>query len=354
MKLEDLRKNIDAIDVKIISLLQERCNWVHQVGVIKKEQHAPIFVPEREADLFYKIESINQGKLPPNALKAIYREIVSCSLFLEGGVKVAYLGPEGTWSHQAALKQFGSSVELAPYMSFVEVFDAVERGLADYGVIPIENSTDGSVTPAMDIFVHTSLHICSSIHLNIFNSLLSNCPREDIKSLYSHPQIIGQCRQWIRANFPKAEIIETSSSTVAAQIAKERAHEGAAALGGKLAAEISGLNILEQNIQDKATNTTRFAIIGKQNSNATGNDRTSLCFTIKHESGSLVKALEHFHKHGISLLRIESRPSKMINWEYVFYVDAKGHATESPLKDCLNALRADCSLLKIFGSYPEA
>ncbi len=354
MKLPELRQEIDKLDRQIVALLHERASLVHQVGLIKQDSQSPIFVPEREADLYRKIADLNGGKLPEGSLRAIYREIISCSFSLEGGFKVAYLGPAGTWSHQASLKQFGSSVELMPMHGFAAVFDAVERHEADYGVIPIENSTGGSVTDAMDLFIGTTLNICAQIQLRICNCLLGNIRPEDIKTLYSHPQVLLQCRQWIRNNFPAADLVETSSTTVAAQIAVEKASEGAAALGGALAAELFGLQILESNIQDKASNTTRFAIIGHQKTQPTGNDRTSLCFTVRHTAGSLVSVLEKFKQYGISLLRIESRPSKIIDWEYVFYVDAAGHAEQEPLKTCLDEVADHCSILKVFGSYPEA
>lgn len=354
MTLPELRDCIDNVDARIVQLLHERAGYVHQVGQIKQAGEAPIFVPEREAALYDKLKRLNAGRLPEKSLRAIYREIISCGYALEGSFKVAYLGPEGTWSHQAALQQFGSSVELIPCACFKDVFDAVERGSAAYGVVPMENSTHGAVTQVMDLFVTSPLKICAQMHLPIQNCLLGNLERGAIRTIYSHPQIIGQCRRWIEANFPSAALIETSSSTAAAHMAVERAAEGAAAIGGTLAGELAGLRVLESNIQDKPHNVTRFVIIGHQKTEPTGSDRTSLCFTVRHEAGSLVQVLDQFREHGISLLRIESRPSQLVDWEYVFYVDAEGHAESPPLQNCLQKASRFCSLLKVFGSYPEA
>lgn len=353
MTLPELRDCIDDVDARIVQLLHQRAGYVRQVGRIKQAEGAPIYVPEREAALHDKLQHLNGGKLPEDGLRAIYREIISCGYALEGSFKAAYLGPKGTWSHQAALRQFGSSVELIPCSCFKEVFDAVERGNASYGVVPMENSTHGAVTQVMDLFVTSPLKICAQMHLPIRNCLLGNLERAQIKTIYSHPQILGQCRRWIEGNFPTAELIETSSSTAAALMAAERAEDGAAAIGGSLAGELAGLRILESNIQDKPHNVTRFVVIGNQKTEPTGRDRTSLCFTVRHEAGSLVQVLDQFREHGISLLRIESRPSRLVDWEYVFYVDAEGHADCAPLQACLLNASRFCSLLKVFGSYPE-
>lgn len=350
LNLEDLRNNIDNIDAKIVELLKQRAEYVHGVGTIKSETGDPIFVPERETSLMKKLERLNNGALPEHSLHAIYREIISCALNLEGGLKIAYLGPPGTWSHQASIKQFGRSVELIPLPNFNEIFDLVARGKADYGVVPIENSTDGSVSAAMDLFMHSPLKICAQVHLRIKNSLISSVSREEIKTLYSHPQVFGQTKNWILKNYPSADLVETSSTTKAAQLAKDNA---AGALGCPLAAELFGLSVLEEDIQDNCNNTTRFAIIGKQGTMPTGKDRTSLLFHIHHQPGTLVRALDCFQKHGIDLVRIESRPSKVINWEYVFYIDTIGHADEEPLKTALSELEQYCSSVKVLGSYPQ-
>ncbi len=291
--------------------------------------------------------------LPEASLQAIYREIISCSFFLEGGLTIAYLGPKGTWSHQAALKQFGKSCELIPCQSFKDVFDMVDRGKAQYGVVPVENSSEGSVTAVMDLFVTSPLKICAQVNLNIRNSLMADIPREHIRILYSHPQVLGQTRNWIQRHFPNAELVETSSTTKASILAKENAAMGAASLGCPLAAELFGLNILEEDVQDQSCNTTRFAVIGRQETQPSGRDRTSLLIRIQHKPGTLAEVVNCFQRHNNNLIRIESRPSKVINWEYVFYIDAAGHIQESPLRETLPELEQHCSMLKILGSYAD-
>ena len=351
--LTKARLAIDEVDARIVELLKKRAEWVHEVGRIKKEKNSPIFVPERETVLLNKLNRLNAGVLPEASLQAIYREIISCSFFLEGGLTIAYLGPKGTWSHQAALKQFGKSCELIPCQSFKDVFDMVDRGKAQYGVVPVENSSEGSVTAVMDLFVTSPLKICAQVNLNIRNSLMADIPREHIRILYSHPQVLGQTRNWIQRHFPNAELVETSSTTKASILAKENAAMGAASLGCPLAAELFGLNILEEDVQDQSCNTTRFAVIGRQETQPSGRDRTSLLIRIQHKPGTLAEVVNCFQRHNNNLIRIESRPSKVINWEYVFYIDAAGHIQESPLRETRPELEQHCSMLKILGSYAD-
>ncbi len=353
MDLNELRDRIDSIDAQLMELLQQRAQCVHEVGERKRESNSPIFVPERESALIAKLLKLNNGVLPEKSVLSIWRQIVSCSFHLEGGMKIGYLGPEGTWSHQAALNRFGESVELHPYPSFAHVFSAVERGDVNYGVIPIENSTDGQVSQAMDLFAHTQLRICAQIHQSVQNCLMANIDRADIRTIYSHPQVLGQCRLWLQENFPNAEQIPTASTTVAAQYAREQAAEGAAALGNPMAAAKHGLQVLEENIQDVATNTTRFAVIGGQDTAPTGSDRSTICFSVPHTSGSLVTVLEHFRAHNINLLNLSSRPTRDTPWEYLFYVDVEGHEQTEPLKTCLAELKQQCPMFKVLGSYPE-
>ncbi len=353
MNLSELRDEIDRIDAQLVELLKERSACVHEVGQLKKADNAPVFVPERESALIAKLLKLNDGVLPEKSLLAIWRQIVSCSFHLEGGMKVGYLGPEGTWSHQAALNRFGESITLRPYPSFAHVFAAVERGEIDYGVIPIENSTDGNVSQAMDNFAHSPLRICAQVHQSVQNCLMANIDRAAIRTIYSHPQVLGQCRQWLQQNFPLAEQVPTASTTVAAQYAAEHASDGAAALGSPMAAAKAGLEVLAENIQDHPDNTTRFAVIGRQSTQPSGNDRTTICFSVPHVAGSLVSVLQHFQKFGINLLCLDSRPTRDTAWEYLFYVDVAGHEEAEPLKSCLEELRGGCPMFKVLGSYPE-
>ncbi len=355
MTLDEIRQRIDELDTNLIHLLGERAKLVHMVGDFKKEHGLPIYAPERECSLIEKLLAKNKeakSQITEDSLKAIYREIMSAALSLEDDFKVAYLGPEGTWTHQAAIKKFGHSIDYIPKSNFADVFDAVESKQVNYGVVPIENSTEGAVTNTLDLFVESHLKICAQIELSIQNALLAKIDREDIKVIYSHPQVFGQCRGWLLQNFPKADLVEVSSTTKAAQIAAQaQSSDGAAALAGTLSAEFHELNILESNIQDKQHNTTRFLVITHKGCPVTGDDKTSLLFSVKDQPGSLVNALNVFNNHGINLAKIESRPSKQGDWKYVFYVDAQGHAEESPLREALLELEASCALVKVLGSY---
>jgi chorismate mutase/prephenate dehydratase len=353
VNLDDIRRQIDTIDKELLDLLNRRADLVHEVGVVKKRDGLQIYAPEREEALLRRLISMNQGRLSESSIRAIYREIMSAALALEDDLKIAYLGPEGTWTHQAAIKKFGHSVSYSPQPNFADVFDQVTRRSADYGVVPIENSTEGAVSHTLDLFVDSPLHICSQILLRIENCLMAAIPRSEIRTLYSHPQVFGQCRAWIHKNFPQADLVEVSSTTKAAQIAQEQAKQGAAALGGPLAAEIYGLDLLESSIQDRATNTTRFLVIGEKTCPPTGHDRTSVLFAIHDRPGSLVKALQAFDNFHINLSKIESRPSKRKDWEYVFYVDLAGHCEDPQVADALAELHQHCSMIKLLGSYPD-
>jgi len=351
--LDDIRKQIDQLDQHLLDLLSKRADLVHEVGTIKKKEGLQIYAPEREDALLKRLAAMNKGRLPDRSILAIYREIMSAALALEDDLTVAYLGPEGTWTHQAAIKKFGHSITYSAQANFPDVFDQVARRKAHYGVVPIENSTEGAISHTLDLFVDSHLQICAQILLRIENSLLACIPREKIKTLYSHPQVFGQCRNWILRNFPEADLVEVSSTTKAAKLAREKAADGAAALGGKLAAELNDLDVIEESIQDRATNTTRFLVIGEKTCPPTGNDRTSILFSIHDRPGSLVKALQAFDKLNVNMSKIESRPSKQRDWEYIFYVDLAGHSTDEPVADALLELEKHCSLVKIFGSYPD-
>ena len=353
MNLDDIRHQIDTIDQELLDLLNRRADLVHQVGIVKKRDSLQIYAPEREESLLQRLISMNHGRLPEKSVRAIFREIMSAALALEDDLKIAYLGPEGTWTHQAAIKKFGHSVNYSAQANFADVFEQVTRRKANYGVVPIENSTEGAVSHTLDLFVDSPLRICSQILLRIENGLMADIPRNQIKTLYSHPQVFGQCRGWIQKNFPDAELVEVSSTTKAAQIARDQAAQGAAALGGPLAAEMYGLNLLEEFIQDRATNTTRFLVIGEKTCPPTGHDRTSILFAIHDRPGSLVKALQAFDHFHINMSKIESRPSKRKDWEYIFYVDLAGHCEDPKVAEAFEELARHCSLVKLLGSYPD-
>ena len=354
MTLDEIRKKIDAIDTQLLDLLSQRADLVHGVGVIKRRNGLQIYAPDREDALLRKLVEMNRGRLPEKSIRAIYREIMSAALALEEDLKIAYLGPEGTWTHQAAIKKFGHSVNYTPHASFADVFDDVARRRADYGVVPIENSTEGAVSHTLDLFVDSPLRICAQILLRIDNNLLASVPRGDIRTLYSHPQVFGQCKNWILRNFPEADLVEVSSTTKAAHLARDKASDGAAALGGRLAAELAELDVLDEAIQDRATNTTRFLVIGEQTCPPTGNDRTSILFAVHDRPGSLVAALQAFDSFEINMSKIESRPSKQKDWEYIFYVDLAGHCENEQVSSALGELEKHCSLVKLLGSYPDS
>lgn len=351
MSLDDLRKKIDEIDTEMIRLLNERADIVHEVGVIKKRDGLEIYAPEREEKLLRSLVAKGEGgRLPEESIRAIYREIMSAALALEEDLKIAYLGPEGTWTHQAAIGKFGHSVKFLPQPSFADVFEKVERRQVDYGVVPIENSTEGAVTHTLDLFADSPLKIYGQVMMPIENNLMANCPRDEIEQIYSHPQIIAQCRKWLGQNFPQIQAVEKSSSAAAAKIAASEPK--AAVLGGELLAELYGLQVLERNIQDLANNTTRFLVLSHKTCPPTGKDRTSVMFSVRDEPGSLHKALEPFEKYSINMSKIESRPSKRRAWEYFFFVDLAGHCEDEEFAGVIRQLEKHCSFVKVLGSYP--
>ncbi len=351
MSLDAHRAKIDAIDVKLLELLNERAEIAHEIGSIKKTNGQEIYAPEREETLLRSLVEKNQGRLPAHSVRAIYREIMSASLALEKDLRIAYLGPEATWTHQAARQKFGASVHYSPQPSIPDVFLDVQRGHADYGVVPVENSTEGAVNHTLDVFMDSNLSICAQVLLKIEHNLIGKTTIDAVKRIFSHPQAFGQCREWLHQHLPHAEWIEVSSTTRAAELAAASPTDSAA-VSGALAAEVYGLNILVKSIQDNPHNTTRFLVIGHKPSPPTGADRTSIMFAIKDEAGALFSALQPFHRLNISLSKIESRPSKQKAWEYFFFVDLEGHPQTPRVAEALTELQSHCTLVKILGSYP--
>jgi chorismate mutase/prephenate dehydratase len=354
MKLPEIRQKIDAIDEQLIKLLSERSDLVHEVGLVKRAEGTEIYAPEREETVLRALVEKNQklkGRLPEKSIRAIYREIMSASLALEKDLTIAYFGPEATNTHQAARSKFGASVHYTPQVSIADVFDVVARGNADYGVVPIENSTEGAVNHTLDVFMDSELRICAQILMKIENHLVAKIPREKIRRIYSHPQVFGQCRNWLRLHLPNAELVEVSSTARAAEMAASE--DDAAAIAGPMAAELHGLRLLAPSIQDIATNTTRFLVIGRTASPPTGDDRTSLMFCVQDKPGALFHALEPFNRLKISMSKIESRPSKRKAWEYFFFVDIDGHASETTVQAALEELAKHCTFVKILGTYPK-
>ncbi|SPE63316.1 P-protein (Includes: Chorismate mutase; Prephenate dehydratase) [Verrucomicrobia bacterium] len=351
MTIPEHRKAIDKFDAQIVRLLNERIRHVLAIGEIKIKAGQEIYAPHRESSVLQRICRRNEGPITNASLRAIYREIMSCALALEKSMAVAYLGPEATFTHQAAIQRFGSSLRYAPQKTITDVFTEVGKRRADYGVVPVENSTEGVVTHTLDMFVDSELKIVAQIVLPVQHCLLSRGRRSEIKKLYAHPQSFGQCRDWVRTNLPKVEVVETSSNARSADLAAKE--KGAAAIAGVLAAEKYRVPVLEYDIQDNAANATRFLVLGRQCSPPTGNDRTSIMFSIADRVGALYRAVAAFPRNRINMTKIESRPSKRKAWEYFFFVDCDGHVEDRRVAKALAMLGEHCSYVKVLGSYPN-
>jgi len=350
MNLKKLRSKIDGLDRKIIQLLNTRAKVTLDVAQLKVKSGKSIYVPEREREVLKKIAHLSKGPLSPKALEAIYREVMSSSLALEKPLKIAYMGPEASFSNLAALKRFGSQVEYVACSSIADVFLEVERDAADYGVVPVENSIEGAVTHTLDMLVDADLKICSQIILDVAHNLLANCPKDKIKRVYSNPQVLGQCRIWLQENLPHLEQVAVSSTTAASQIAAKE--KNSAAIASLLAGEVYKLKVIARDIEDSPHNITRFFVVGKTEAGKTGNDKTSILFSIKDKVGALHDMLLPFKKYKINLTRIESRPSKKRAWDYYFFMDLEGHKQEPRVQKALQELESKCKFLKILGSYP--
>jgi len=349
--LKKLRNNIDDIDTKIIKLLNQRAKVTVGVAKIKHKSGISIYSPDREREVLKRIARINKGPLNYGAIEAVYREIMSGALSLEKDLKIAYMGPQASFSHLASLKKFGSLVEYVAFESISDVFLEVERDSADYGVVPIENSIEGAVTHTLDMLVDSDLKICAQIMLDVSHNLLSNTPKNKIKRVYTNPNVFGQCRIWLQENLPGVDLIEVSSTTRAAQIASKE--NSSACIASLLAAKIYKLRVIEKDIEDSPHNVTRFFVIGKSDTGITGNDKTSILFSIKDKVGALHDMLLPFKKNHINLTKIESRPSKKKAWDYYFFVDLAGHKNEPRVKKALLELESKCKFLKVLGSYPS-
>ncbi len=356
MDLAPIRDKIDALDKRLVELLNERLALAAEIGKVKRSAGGQIYVAEREDAVLRKVSSQNQGPIKNEALRAIYREIMSAAIALEKPLLIAYLGPEASNTHAAALKKFGASVDYHAMATVSDIFTAVEKGETDYAVIPIENSTEGSVREALDSFVESEVKIVAQSYLEINHALISNSKLEDIKKVYSKDQALAQCRHWLQRHLPHAQLVDAPSTSRAVQMAK--AEPGTAAVAGELAAEHYGVSIVERNIQDKADNTTRFFVIGKKASGPVGNgkDLTSLLISLGDEaaahSGSLLKMLNPLAERGINLSKIESRPSKKRPWDYYFFLDVTGHYDDAAMKAALSELKKFCPMVKWLGSYP--
>ncbi len=351
MTLARHRKAIDRLDAEIVRLLNERTRHALEIGSIKLQAGQEIYAPHRELAVFKRLARLNRGPITTESLRAIYREIMSSALSLEKSMTVAYLGPEATFTHQAAIRKFGASLHYAAQKTVADVFNEVAKGRADYGVVPVENSTEGVVTHTLDMFVESDLKIVAQIVLPIQQCLLGNLKRAEIRKLYTHPQSLAQCRGWVQKHLPDVEIVETSSNARSAEFAARE--KGAAAIAGVIAAERYQLRILERDIQDNSINATRFLVLGRQCAPPTGHDRTSLMFSIQHQVGALHAALAPVRRNKLNMTKIESRPSKRKAWEYFFFIDVDGHAQDGPVSRAIRQLQTRCGYIKVLGSYPN-
>ncbi len=352
MTLNKHRKRIDEIDEELIRLLNERIRCALEIGSLKKQSNQEVYSPAREREVLERVQSLNAGPIQDQSVQAIYREIMSAAISLERDTTISYLGPEGTYSHQAARARFGSSVTYVPEAAVADVFTAVRRRVADYGVVPIENSTEGSVNPTLDELTETPLKIYSEVCLPIEHHLLSRVKMGEIQTVYSHPQVFGQCRHWLARELPNAAQIPTASTARAAACAA--AEENSASIAGALAADLHCLPVIASQIQDEAGNATRFFVIGHSIGGRTGRDKTSVVFRVNHKVGALYDALGSFRASGLNMTKIESRPSRQKAWEYWFFADLEGHSEDEAVKEALAEFAEHCLTLTVLGSYPAS
>ncbi len=350
-QLEQLRAQIDALDEQLLKLLNERAKLAQAVGHVKGG--SLVYRPEREAQVLRRLTEANAGPLPNEAVRLLFQEVMSACRALERSLSVAFLGPEGTFSEAAAIKQFGHAVERLPAESIDEVFRQVEHGEAGYGVVPVENSTEGAVSRTLDLLMQTPLKVCGEVMLRVRQQLMRKGEGLDgIERVYSHAQSLAQCHEWLNRHLPKAERIPVVSNAEAARLAAQ--DPKAAAVAGEVAAERHGLHIVMRDIEDEPTNTTRFLVLGREDAGASGRDKTSLVLSAQNRPGALLDLISPFSAMGIGLNRLESRPAKSGAWEYVFFIDIDGHRSDERVATALAKVQGNATLFKVLGSYPVA
>ncbi len=352
-ELSKLRQEIDRIDEEILRLLNRRAEVVLRVAEIKRKTDEKFYVPHREREIIERLKKLNRGPFPNDALRIIFREIISASLALEEPLKVACLGPLATFTHLAAQRHFGSFAKIIPVDSIKDVFESVLEGTAEFGVVPIENSNEGVVSYTLDMFMDVDLKVSAEIMLEITHNLLSrDGDIRKVKRIYSHPQAFAQCRNWLERNMPEVETVDTTSTAKAAELAADDP-EGAA-IASDLAAKMYDLKFIKRSIEDNKNNFTRFLVISDEYPPPSGKDKTSIMLSIKDKPGALFEVLTPFYKEKINLTKIESRPSKRKAWEYIFFIDVEGHIEEKKLREALKAIEKYCIFLKVLGSYPKS
>ena len=358
--LDELRKKVNDLDAKLIQLLNERAAAVVKIGETKRGTGIPIYAPHREQEVLKRVLGANQGPLSDRTVEAVFREIMSGSFSLEQPLRIGYLGPPGSHSHDAAVKHFGSSVSFEDLHEVSGVFTEVIRGHCHYGLVPIENSTVGGVVESLDAFINhaTDVRIYAELLLEVHHALLANCEPREIKRVHSKPEALGQCRQWLSTQFPGAELVPAPSTSRAVQTAKAEhllePGRGSGAIGSVLAGQLYGVNVLFEKIEDNPNNLTRFFIISKQEARPSGDDKTSIMFATPDKPGALVKVLQAFEKAEVNLTHIDKRPSGRVNWTYTFFVDAEGHRDDPKIQNAINESMPHCKELHVLGSYPRA
>lgn len=350
--LAPLRLRIDALDEQLIALISERGRLAAEIGRIKAELGAPVYSPDREHVVYQRVRERNPGPFPERTLLAVYRELMSGSLLLERPLRIAYLGPPGSFSHRAATGKFGASVECEPVTSIAAVFDEVQRAHADFGVVPIENSLGGGISDTLDALADTRVQICGEILNFIHHHLLARRPLHEVERVYSKPEVFEQCKLWLVETGLISKTAPVASTSRAAEMAA--ADDRAAAIGSALAAEIYGLPIMVEHVEDSPNNVTRFFVIGRDSAKPTGDDKSALLFATTHEAGALASVLDVFRQQGVSLTMITSRPSRLGPFQYRFFVDCEGHASDPALASALERVRSYCSDLRVLGSFPRA
>lgn len=349
--MDTLRNSIDEIDENVLDLINRRLLLAKEIGRIKEQSGNQVVDRAREIAIVKRLLTLNKGLLTKKALHHIFTEIIAASREIQSPEIVTYLGPEATFTHIAAMKHFGHSASFVPMPSIRDVFNEVEKGACNYGVVPIENSIEGTVNYTLDLFFESSLKICAEIYHTISHDLLSKTgSSDDIKIIYSHPHVFPQCRKWIRKHLPECKLVECSSTARAAQKASQE--PGTAAIAGREAAHIYDLQVLASGIEDSSRNITRFLVIGRDKLHRTGKDKTSIMFAIAHVPGTLHKVLEPIARSGINMVKLESRPTKHENWSYFFFVDLEGHIEDQNVKETVAEMKNICMYLKCFGSYP--
>lgn len=357
LTLDELRVRIDALDDEILERLNERARCALEVAEVKLREsggEAPVFYrPEREAQVLRRMSERNPGPLNSEKVTRIYRQIMSACLALEEPLKVAFLGPEGTFTQMATLKQFGDSVIGLPMMTVDDVFREVASESCNYGVVPVENSTEGVLNHTLDNFIDSSLRICGEVQIRVHHNLMvSPDASGDISTIYSHQQTLAQCRRWLNGHYPNVPRVATTSNAEAARRVAEE--PTAAAIAGEIAADIYGLEIVSRQIEDESDNTTRFIVVGREDIGPSGNDKTSIMVSTHNQPGALYKLLEPFHRQGVSLTSIETRPSRTGMWSYVFFIDFEGHRDDEIIRQVLAEIDRDALEIKLLGSYPKA